>query len=58
MPPNGSQPSGGGQGRELIEKALPYQLRAQTTYQIGTRGVHCTITIPVSTMPERGADNA
>jgi len=37
-----------GQGRELIEKALPYQLSARTTYTLGPEGVHCTIALPVS----------
>ena len=37
-----------GQGRELIERALPYQLGAKTSYVIETDGVHCTISIPVS----------
>lgn len=39
--------AGGGYGRELIEKALPYQLKARTTYEIGPRGVRCTIDLPV-----------
>ncbi|WP_416357724.1 PAS domain-containing protein [Aureimonas phyllosphaerae] len=38
---------GGGYGRELIEKALPYQLKARTTYEIGPGGVRCTIDLPV-----------
>ena len=38
----------GGQGRDLIERALPYQLRAQTTYRLTADGVHCTIEVPVS----------
>ncbi|MEG3166469.1 PAS domain-containing protein [Sphingomonas sp. PB2P19] len=48
MPPTGSAPRGSGQGRELIEKALPYQLSAKTTYVFEPDGVHCTISIPVS----------
>jgi PAS domain S-box-containing protein len=48
MPPANSAPRGSGQGRELIEQALPYQLRARTTYTLGPDGVHCTISIPVS----------
>ena len=48
MPPAGSAPQGGGQGRELIERALPYQLSAKTTYVIESDGVHCTIAMPVS----------
>lgn len=54
MPPFGSRPSGSGQGRELIEKALPYQLGAQTRYVLGPDGVHCTISIPVSAAPAEG----
>ena len=37
-----------GYGRELIERALPYQLKAQTTYHLGPEGVRCTIVVPVS----------
>ena len=48
MPPPGSAPNGTGQGRELIERALPYQLGARTTYKTGSDGVICTISIPVS----------
>lgn len=39
---------GTGQGRELIERALPYQLDAETSYELGTNGVRCSIIIPVS----------
>lgn len=38
---------GSGQGRELIEKALPYQLGAVTSYELGPDGVHCEIAIPL-----------
>ena len=38
-----------GFGHELIERALPYQHKAQTTYAITAKGVHCTITLPIST---------
>lgn len=41
-------PREGGAGRELIERALPYQLGAKTSYVIGADGVHCTIALPVS----------
>ena len=37
-----------GYGRELIERALPYQLKAQTSYEITPEGVRCTIIVPVS----------
>lgn len=48
MPAANAPPAGTGQGRELIERALPYQLKAKTTYSLGNEGVHCTISIPVS----------
>jgi len=41
-------PGGGGYGRELIERALPYQLGARTTYALADDGVHCTIAVPIS----------
>ena len=39
---------GAGQGRQLIERALPYQLGAKTTYVMGPDGVRCSIAVPVS----------
>ncbi len=47
---------GSGQGRELIERALPYQLAAETTYVMEADGVHCTIAMPISATnsPEDG----
>ncbi|MDK4715428.1 PAS domain-containing protein [Rhizobium sp. CNPSo 4039] len=48
MPGEDPAPAGTGQGRELIEQALPYQLGARTSYMLGPDGVHCTIAIPVS----------
>lgn len=47
MPACGAMPQGGGYGRELIERALPYQLKARTTYDLGPDGVRCTITLPL-----------
>lgn len=41
-----------GYGRELIERALPYQFRAETTYVVTPEGVRCTIKLPISTMQE------
>lgn len=49
---------GGGQGRELIERALPYQLGARTTYMLNPDGVHCTIALPVSDRAMASAGNA
>jgi two-component sensor histidine kinase len=45
MPPLGA---GAGHGRELIERALPYQFGAQTTFVLEADGIHCTIALPVS----------
>jgi two-component sensor histidine kinase len=44
----GSTPQAKGYGRELIERALPYQLMAQTSYELGADGVRCTIDVPLS----------
>jgi len=49
MRPARQNAPGRGQGRELIERALPYQLSARTSFELGGDGVHCTISIPVST---------
>ncbi|WP_210529644.1 PAS domain S-box protein [Rubellimicrobium arenae] len=53
MPEPGAAPQGTGYGRELIERALPYQLKAETTYELGADGVRCTITLPLSSREER-----
>ncbi|MEG3166154.1 PAS domain-containing protein [Sphingomonas sp. PB2P19] len=45
---------GGGYGRELIERALPYQLKAKTTYELGDDGVRCTIAVPISRTASEG----
>ena len=38
---------GGGYGRRLIERALPYSLGAQTTYELEPTGLRCTIDLPL-----------
>lgn len=53
MPAETEAPRGSGQGRELIEQALPYQLGARTAYRLGPDGVRCAISVPVSSRPER-----
>jgi hypothetical protein len=54
MPP---LPHRTGQGRELIERALPYQFDTQTTFAMEADGVHCTILLPISDQrPERKPD--
>ncbi len=57
MPAPGSAPAGTGQGRELIEKALPYQLMARTSYRFEADGVHCTIALPVSASRAEGEEH-
>jgi len=37
-----------GYGRELIERALPYQLKARTSFRLERDGVHCTIDAPIA----------
>ncbi|HEV7251861.1 MAG TPA: PAS domain S-box protein [Mesorhizobium sp.] len=46
--PPGFAPKRKGYGRELIERALPYQLKAETRYEIGPDGVRCAIRMPLS----------
>ncbi|WP_233842546.1 sensor histidine kinase [Dyella sp. 2HG41-7] len=36
-----------GYGMDLIEKALPYQLKAKTKYNLTPSGVQCSISVPV-----------
>lgn len=43
-----------GYGRELIERALPYQLNAKTHLHFSPNGVRCEIVVPVP--PEAGHD--
>jgi PAS domain S-box-containing protein len=40
---------GTGQGRTLIERALPYQLGAKTSFVLADDGVRCSIAVAVST---------
>jgi PAS domain S-box-containing protein len=37
-----------GFGRELIERALPYSLNAETCYQLDEGGLRCTIAVPLT----------
>ncbi len=37
-----------GQGRDLIERALPYQLHARTGFELTPDGVHCRLAVPVA----------
>ncbi|TNC59359.1 PAS domain S-box protein [Rubellimicrobium roseum] len=42
---------GGGYGRRLIERALPYSLGATTTYELGSTELRCTIDLPLDRAP-------
>ena len=53
MPEVGS-PKRKGYGRELIERALPYQLSAKTQLEFGPDGVRCAISVPVSAESAHG----
>ena len=44
-----SGPSRKGFGRELIERALPYQLGAEVHYDLAASGLRCRIVVPVPT---------
>jgi PAS domain S-box-containing protein len=48
---------GQGYGRELIERALPYSLNAETCYELDGSGLRCTISLPLTKEgpKERGA---
>jgi two-component sensor histidine kinase len=56
VPPLEEGVSRRGYGRELIERALPYQLKAETHYELGPDEVRCSINLPVSL--ELGSVNA
>ena len=52
IPPEKQNATQRGFGRKLIERALPYQLRAKTHYELGSDGVRCSISLP---LPAQGA---
>jgi PAS domain S-box-containing protein len=58
MPDASAVSRGGGYGRELIERALPYQLGAQTSYRFAADGVHCTIEVDIPEPAEAEALDA
>ena len=47
MPDGSGAPQRSGYGRELIERALPYQLNATTKLQFMDDGIRCTIELPL-----------
>jgi two-component sensor histidine kinase len=52
--PAQKSPLGGGQGRELIERALPYQWRAVVQYELGRDGLRYQIRLPESEASDVG----
>ncbi|WP_198384001.1 sensor histidine kinase [Roseomonas sp. KE2513] len=56
--PDGGTPSYQGFGRQLIEQALPYQLKAETQLMFGTDGVCCHIALPLAERQETSRDAA
>jgi two-component sensor histidine kinase len=52
MPREGT-PRRKGYGTELIQRALPYQLKAKTQLEFAEDGVRCTITVPVAVQAEQ-----
>lgn len=48
-----AEPSHRGYGRELIERALPYALKARTHYELGEDGVRCSLDLPLTRAPRR-----
>lgn len=49
--PDPALPARKGYGSELIERALPYQLHAETRLEFGPDGVRCRIIAPVESGP-------
>lgn len=54
--PRDAAASASGFGRQLIEKALPYNLEARTQFEFTSDGIHCRIELPVIAA-EDGDDN-
>lgn len=47
VPTDGTSTRGSGFGRQLIERALPYDLGAKTLFELTPEGVHCRIELPL-----------
>jgi len=52
LPEDPTQIRGGGAGRELIEKALPYQVGARVEYAFAPDGLRCSILLAISQQQE------
>src|SRR5262249_20199791 len=48
MPARAAARTGNVNGRDLIERALPYQFGARTTFALEGDGLHCTISLRAS----------
>jgi two-component sensor histidine kinase len=53
MPEPNAPPQGGEVWARADRAGLPYQLGAETSYELGADGVRCTITLPLSSTTER-----
>jgi two-component sensor histidine kinase len=49
--PDLNEPRRKGYGSELIERALPFQLKAATTLEFTPHGVRCRIVAPLEEAP-------
>lgn len=45
-----------GYGRQLIERALPYALKAETTYELEATRLWCTIDLPLGRLHNLGSN--
>ncbi|WP_207540531.1 sensor histidine kinase [Sabulicella rubraurantiaca] len=55
--PNGDGGRVGGYGRELIERALPHAMGAQTSFVLRDGGLRCTIRLPLDAAQQQGGKN-
>jgi hypothetical protein len=44
-------PQWGHRGRELIEESLRYRMKADTTFEPTSSGLHCTMSLPAAFPP-------
>jgi two-component sensor histidine kinase len=53
--PEGEAPARRGYGRDLIERALPYQLDARTAFELDADALRCSIDMLLGAAPGAGA---
>lgn len=56
MPQMQDRPRGSGNGRTLIERALPRHLGARTSLVFHDDGIRCSISVPLSDLPSSATD--